>query len=97
VPSQAGQLTEAQQAFLFYVREQTTPDIRYLLIKETNWQELQDCETLKSQEVKTLFKFDYRHKGTFHLLELSQGKNQDNPNELQGCFQVKHYPDSIFS
>jgi len=72
------------KAFLFYVREpieyvikheQITPDIRYLLMKESNWQELQDCETLKSREVKTLFKFEYRHKGTFRLLELSQGKN----------------------
>ena len=72
------------QAFLFYVREpieyvikreQITPDIRYLLMKESNWQELQDCETLKSKEVKTLFKFEYRHKGIFRLLDLSQGEN----------------------
>lgn len=72
------------QAFLFYVREpieyvikheQITPDIRYLLMKESNWQELQGSETLKYREVKTLFKFEYRHKGTFRLLELSRGKN----------------------
>ena len=50
-------------------------DIRYLLMKESNWQELHDCETLKYREFETLFKFEYRHKGTFRLLELSRGKN----------------------
>jgi 4-amino-4-deoxy-L-arabinose transferase-like glycosyltransferase len=67
------------QAFLFYVREpieyltepeQITPDIQYLLMKETHWQEFQNHETLKSQTVKTLFSFEYRHKGTFRLLQL---------------------------
>jgi 4-amino-4-deoxy-L-arabinose transferase-like glycosyltransferase len=94
------------QAFLFYVREpieyvtkreQITPDIRYLLMKESEWQELHEYKTLKYREVKTLFKFEYRHKETFRLLELVQGKNQDNPNGLQGDFQVELYPDSIFS